>query len=233
MPKTVAILQSCYIPWKGYFDIIGLVDHFIIYDDMQYARRHWHNRNRVMTREGPAWLTIPVNSKGKYLQNIDEVTVSEPWAERHWKTIQSNYARAPFMGRYREWLRGLYEEADRLERLSEINALFLRAIAGELGLHTTFSWSSDYYSVEGRKTDRLLALCRAAGADSYLSGPSARNYLEGHKFADADIAVEWMDYSGYPEYPQLHATFEHGVSIIDLLFNIGVDARRYMKSPIQ
>lgn len=227
--SKVAIVQSCYIPWKGYFDIIGAVDHFVLYDDVQYARRHWHNRNRILTRDGPVWLTIPVNSRGKYHQNIDEVTISEPWAEKHWKTIQSNYARAPFMDRYRDWLGALYEEAEGLERLSAVNALFLKAIMAELGIRTTLSWSSDH-SVGGRKTDRLLALCRTLGAKTYLSGPAAQAYFEDDKFAAAGIGVEWMDYSGYPEYRQLHAGFEHGVSVLDLLLNTGPDARRYMKS---
>lgn len=224
----VAILQSCYIPWKGYFDILGAVDHFMLFDDVQYARRHWHNRNRIQTAQGPIWLTIPVNTKGNFHQNIDEVVVSEPWAQKHWKTIQTTYARAPFMDRYRDWLGGLYEEADRLERLSEINALFIRAIAKELRLDAAMTWSSEY-PVEGRKTDRLLALCQAVGATSYLSGPSARTYLEEDKFSEAGIGVCWMDYSDYPEYPQMKSPFEHGVSAIDLILNTGPDARDFMK----
>lgn len=229
--SRVAILQSCYIPWKGFFDIIGNVDHFIIYDDIQYVRRHWHNRNRIMTPRGPIWITIPVNSKGKYLQNIDEVTISEAWTDKHLKTIQSCYARAPFWEQYKAWFQEIYDKAANIKSLSEVNMLFLRAICAELGIRTTISQSRDY-DVEGRKTDRLLALCRAVDAHSYLSGPSAREYLEESKFAEEGIAVKWMDYSGYPEYPQLGPLFDHGVSVIDLLLNVGREAKTYMKTDI-
>lgn len=226
--RKVAIVQSCYIPWKGYFDIIKAVDHFVLYDDVQFAKRHWHNRNRIMTRQGPIWLTIPVNSKGQYLQNIDEVTVSEPWAEKHWRSIEHTYARAPHFGLYKDWLRDLYEKAETLPRLTEINELFTRAICSQLGLQTEISRSSDY-SAGGRKTDRLLALCQELGADEYLSGPAAQTYFEGEKFDRAGIAYRWMDYGGYPQYRQGGPEFEHGVTVLDLMFNTGPEAAHFMK----
>ena len=229
MEKKVAILQSNYIPWKGYFDIIGLVDEFILYDDMQYTRRDWRNRNKIKTPQGLKWLTIPVDSKGKFYQKIKETRVTgHDWAENHLQTIRMSYAHAPFFDRYEPLLVSLYEKAAEMDYLSEINYLFLTAICRELGIRTKITWSSDYPLAEG-KTERLAALVASAGGSYYLSGPAAKDYIVDEVFEKAGITLAWMDYEGYPSYPQLHGDFEHGVSILDLLFMTGPDAPRYMK----
>jgi hypothetical protein len=228
--KRVAIVQSNYIPWKGYFDLIASVDEFILYDDAQYTRRDWRNRNLIKTPSGPHWLTIAVEVKGKYHQRVRDVAVSDPaWARTHWRTLTHHYARAAKFGELKTTVEGWYDGAAGLPRLSEINEHFLRAICATLDIGTRMTRSSDYDLPEGR-TERLVGLCVQAGAKTYLSGPAAREYLDETLFSDAGIAVEWMDYSGYPEYPQLHPPFEHGVSILDLLFNVGGAARRYMKN---
>ena len=230
--RRVAILQSCYIPWKGYFDIIGSVDVFVIYDDVQYPlRTHWHNRNLIKTQHGLKWLTVPVSKAGASLQKIEDVRLPHRFAAKHWQSIRNAYARAPHFPEYEARLDELYREADQLNSLSELNALFLKSIADWLGLGAQFVWSRDLGGT-GVKTDRLLGICKELGADRYLSGPAAKSYLEIEKFEAAGIAVDWMDYSGYPQYPQLHGPFEHGVSILDLLLNTGRDARNYMKAPI-
>lgn len=96
MNKRIAILQSNYIPWKGYFDMIAAVDEFILYDDMQYTRRDWRNRNQIKTPQGVQWLTVPVRVKGKYDQTIRETEIDGiDWAGTHWKIIAQNYRRAP------------------------------------------------------------------------------------------------------------------------------------------
>jgi hypothetical protein len=227
--KLVAIVQSCYIPWKGYFDLINLVDEFILYDDRQYTRRDWRNRNRIKTPQGSTWLTIPVEVKGRYEQRIDETHISDArWADRHWKTLIHNYAAAPFFDALRDEVQALYTRADSPE-LSRVNRLFLEELCRMLGIRTRLSWSTDY-EAEGTKTERLVSLCRAAGATDYLSGPSAREYMDEALFADAGIELGYMDYSGYPEYPQLHPPFDHAVTVLDLLFNTGPDAPSFMKS---
>jgi hypothetical protein len=227
--KRVAILQSNYIPWKGYFDLINLVDEFILYDDMQYTRRDWRNRNKIKTANGPQWLTIPVEVKGKYFQKINETIVSDhDWASKHWQTIVHSYAKAPYFREFRDALEKLYNNAAQ-PLLSDVNYQFLVGICELLGITTRITWSTAYESVDG-KTERLVHLCRQAGASDYLSGPAARDYIDETLFADAGIALQFMDYSGYPEYSQLFPPFEHSVSIIDLIFNTGAEARRYMKS---
>jgi hypothetical protein len=222
----ISIIQSCYIPWKGFFDLIGQCDEYVIYDRMQYVKRHWHNRNRIKTANGVEWLTIPVVTKGRFDQPIDEVLIEKPWAEKHWRALELAYRRAPFFDTFGGVIRGLYERAEGERRLTDVNELFTREIAGLLGLRTRIVRDT-VYPADGIKTVRLLAIARAAGADRYLSGPSAQAYFDEKLFADAGIATEWMSYAGYPEYAQLHGGFEHAVSVLDLLFNTGPDAPRF------
>lgn len=227
--KRVAIIQSNYIPWKGYFDIINQVDEFILYDDRQYTRRDWRNRNLIKTPGGLRWLTIPVQVKGRYEQRIDETLIADlAWAQRHWKTIEQNYSRAPHFDAYRGAIHEIYAQA--LDRhLSAVNRRFIEGICTLLGIRTKLSWSTEY-EASGDRTERLVSLCSSAGAEEYVSGPAARAYIDEAAFRDAGVRLTYVDYSGYPEYPQLGQPFEHGVTILDLLFNVGDDARRYMKS---
>jgi len=229
MPKRIAIVQSNYIPWKGYFDLIARADEFVLLDDVQYTRRDWRNRNRIKTANGLAWLTIPVKTRGNYHSRIDEIEVAgNDWTSTHYRTIAHQYAHAPNAEHGLESLRGLYERARQLERLSDINRLFITSICDRLGVRTRIRGSEEFQTVEG-KNERLLAICRQAGASSYLSGPSARVYLDEAAFRREGIEIEYADYSGYPEYRQQHPPFEHGVSIIDLLLNEGPNAPAYMK----
>jgi hypothetical protein len=223
----IAVIQSCYIPWKGFFDLIGRCDEYVIYDGVQYVKRHWHNRNRIKTANGLEWLTIPVVTKGRFEQPIDQVEIEKPWAEKHWRALELAYKRAPFFEPFAPTVKNWYERADSEVRLTDVNDIFLRGIAGLLGLGTRIVRHNDY-PAEGAKTERLLAIARAAGADRYLSGPSAREYLDESLFTAAGITPEWMSYQGYREYPQLHGGFEHAVTALDLLFNTGPDAPRYL-----
>jgi WbqC-like protein family len=226
--KRVAIVQSNYIPWKGYFDLIAAVDEFVLYDDVQYTRRDWRNRNKIKTPQGLRWLTIPVEVKGKYNQKICETRVSDAsWAESHWRILAHTYRKAAHFADYARRLETLYCTM-REPFLSRINRIFLEEICQMLGIRTRISWSMDYPVCEGR-TERLVGICKASGADHYLSGPSAKDYIERDLFTEAGITLEYMDYSGYSGYSQLWDGFEHGVTILDLLFNTGAEAPRYLK----
>jgi|SRR6185437_3512434 len=227
--KKIIITQSNYIPWKGYFDSINTVDHFIIYDDMQYTRRDWRNRNKIKTKDGLLWLTVPVEVKGKYFQKINETLVSDPaWAKQHWKTIQFNYAKSAYFKQYSEGLEEFYLN-NQLKYLTEINYQLISLINKMLEINTGISFSSDYELAEG-KTERLVDLCKKVGATDYYSGPAAKNYMDESLFEQENIKVHYFDYSGYPEYHQLYEGFAHDVSIIDLLFNEGPNATNFMKS---
>ena len=229
--RVVVIVQSNYIPWKGFFDLIRLADVFVLYDDMQYTRRDWRNRNLIKTAQGLHWLTIPVKVKGKFDQRIDETEVNEAgWAETHWKSLETNYRRAACFAEYGPRLRALYEEAAGLVRLSEINHLFLARISTWLGITTSLVWSGDTGRVAGR-TENLIHLCQAHGGTDYISGPSAADYIDISLFSAAGIQLHYMDYTGYPSYPQLYGDFVHGVSIVDLLLNTGDKAAQYLQRP--
>lgn len=227
--KKVAILQSNYIPWKGYFDLINMVDEFVIYDEMQYTKNDWRNRNKIKTPQGVSWLTIPVRQL-HLNQRIDETEVFDAqWAVKHWRTISQTYAKAPHFQRYKAELEALYM-TDNFVNLSQINIAFIKQICKWLGITTKISSSTDYVLAEG-KTERLVQLVKDAGGTEYISGPAARDYLNTQLFEEENLKVTWMDYAGYPEYRQVGAApFEHGVTVLDLLFNVGEKAPDYMKS---
>ncbi len=229
MGKKIAIVQSCYIPWKGYFDLIHSVDEFILFDDMQYTRRDWRNRNKIKTPQGLKWLTVPVKAKGKYYQKICETQIDDVnWKHKHWKTILLNYSKAKYFPQYREYFEELFLNMDE-KYLSFVNYRFIKAICELFNISTKISWSMDYEMKEG-KTGRLVHLCKQAEADEYLTGPSAGSYIDESLFESERIRLAYMDYSNYKPYSQLFPPFRHEVSIIDLIFNEGPNAIHYMKS---
>jgi hypothetical protein len=228
MGKRIAILQSNYIPWKGYFDLINSVDEFILYDTAQFTKNDWRNRNKIKTPRGVIWLTIPV--RHSFGQTIQETRVIDPtWSRKHWNSLLQNYAKAPHFREHKQLFEYLYRGIAGEQCLSAINYRFLHEVCAILGIRTPITRSRDYRLIDGQ-TERLVDLCRQAGADEYLSGPSAKDYIQEKLFLDAGVTVTYMDYSGYPKYRQLYPPFEHGVSILDLIFNEGPDAPKYMKS---
>ena len=217
----VAINQSNYISWKGYFDMIKSVDLFILYDNVQYTRRDWRNRNKIKTAHGLKWLTIPVNVKGKYFQKINETTISDKkWNLNHLRTIEGCYSKSQYFEDVIPLVEHLYVTANH-ERISEINFHFIAGICDYLGINTKIVFSSEYDLSEQRKNERLIDICKQAGAKEYISGPLAKDYIVKDKFDEAGIKLTWMNYDDYLEYPQLHGDFVHKVSILDVLFNCG------------
>ncbi len=229
MRKKAAIVQSNYIPWKGYFDMINLVDEFILFDDAQYTKRDWRNRNKIKTANGVKWLTIPVEVKGNYFQKIKDATISDSgWNLKHWSSIVHSYSQASYFGTYKEVFEELYLACTE-KYLSRINHRFLLAINKLLGIETKITWSMSYRLSEG-KTERLIDICKQCGADTYLSGPAAKGYLDEDMFKKEGIRLTYMDYSRYREYSQIFYPFDHFVSIIDLIFNEGPNTPKFMKS---
>jgi hypothetical protein len=229
--KTIAILQSNYLPWRGYFDIIAAVDEFLIFDEVQFTRRDWRNRNRIMVQGKPHWLTIAVKTKGQFDVPINQVEVADPsWAATHWRTIASAYGKAEHFARYREPLEQAYERAAGLTMLSAINELVLKLLMGFLDLPDRIGHATDVPRQAETPTDRLVEICVARGADTYLSGPAARAYIENDKFERAGVALRYADYAGYPPYDQKAPAFEPGVSMLDVLMRCGPAARTHLKS---
>lgn len=225
--SRVAILQSNYLPWRGYFDIIHDVDLFVFYDDVQYTKNDWRNRNKLKTPRGAEWITIPVGKDER--RRIDEVTLAPEsgWAAAHWRMIEAHYRTAPHFARYAEFFRDVYE-GRAWTRLSELNQFLITHISREfLGCTTEFA-DSARFTLSGQKQDRVLDLLRATGARTYVSGPAAKDYLEPQRFVDAGIELVWKNYAGYPDYPQFHPPFVGAVSIVDLLFQTGPAAADYI-----
>jgi hypothetical protein len=229
MDKKIAILQSNYIPWKGYFDIIRNVDEFIIYDHVQFTKNDWRNRNIIKTQNGCEWLTIPVY-RFNLQQKINETKISNTnWTKKHWNSIQNSYAKAEYFYKYKEIFEDLYlNQLQRVSLLSDINATFIRQINKILNINSKISFSADYSLMAG-KNEALVNLCKQAKAKKYISGLAAKNYINESLFATENIEVQWIDYCRYPEYTQLHGAFQHNVSILDLIFNEGPHAKKYLK----
>ena len=225
--KKVAIVQSNYIPWKGYFDIIASVDEFIVLDEVQFTKNDWRNRNKVKTSNGLKWLTIPVKHE-RLSQSISSIqTIDGSWASKHWKSLVHSYSRSPYFGTFAKVIEGAYKEAAELRSLSAINLLFIKLICRILEITTVIRPCTDYVLQDDRVA-RLVSLCEQASANSYLSGPAAREYIDENAFAMSNIAIAWADYTNYPEYDQLFPPFAHGVSVLDLIFNVGADAKNYI-----
>lgn len=224
--RRLAVLQSNYIPWKGYFDIIHDVDLFIFYDDVQYTKNDWRNRNRVKTPNGAAWLTIPTGNDIDRL--ICEVPLTDRrWAAKHWKTLSQCYSRAPHFKTYKAFFEYAYLDMQ-WDHLSRLNQYLITEISREfLGIETEFRDSREYRA-SGTKLDRLIDIIQKAQAAVYVSGPSARSYIDPGRFEDAGVQLVYKSYQDYPEYPQLYPPFEHGVTVLDLLFNVGPDASYYI-----
>lgn len=216
----VAILQSNYLPWKGYFDIINSVDTFIYYDEVQYTKNDWRNRNKLYGANGEFWLTIPI-SKEAVKQKISEVKIENTqWQEQHFKSIYLTYKRTPYFFQIEPLLHEVYKEK-KWEYLVDINRYLIGKIAKILGIDTNFIDSKNF-NLQGDRIERLINLLNQVGADEYISGPSAKNYLGGveYLFMENNIKLTYINYTTYKEYPQLYQPFVHGVSIIDVLTNV-------------
>ena len=230
--KKVAVLQSNYIPWKGYFDIIHDVDEFIFHDDLQYTKNDWRNRNKILipSDDGESkqskWLTIPVGTNEHRL--ILDVKINDPsWQRKHFLTLKMAYNKAPFFKKYEEFFHYVYMERQ-WEYLYKLNRFLIKHISRDfLGIKTKFSDSRDYLT-HGVKHEKLLSLVKAAQADIYISGPAAKEYIIEEDYSKSKIQLIWKDYSHYIEYPQNSKTFFHYVSILDLLFNVGENAPYYI-----
>lgn len=223
------ILQPSYIPWRGYFHQIQKADVFVFYDDVQYDRGGWRNRNRVKTVNGPVWVTIPVAKKGSVDSgapiNTIRINWDRPWTKSHWTTIQQAYKKAPYFDTYRDVFEDIFSR--RPEMLADFTIDTTIEIAGLLGLADKRFVRSSQLNAGGTKTDRLVSILKEVEATHYISGPSARDYLEEEKLAGAGVSLEYMQYE-YEPYDQLYPPFEPQVSIIDLLMMTGPEAPRFI-----
>jgi hypothetical protein len=227
--KKIAILQSNYIPWKGYFDIINTVNEFVIYDEVQYTKNDWRNRNLIKKPGGLMWLTIPCRRE-RLNQSIKDTRIySKYWYRKHLNALYSNYASAPAFKEMIQKIREWYISASDKKYISDINIHFIRAVVEYLEIKTIITSSTDYGAC-GDRIGKLVDICKKAGATEYISGSSARNYLNENEFTNSGIKLSYFDYSGYPTYEQIHSPYTDRVSIIDLILHKGSDTPEFMKT---
>ena len=226
MENKIIITQSNYIPWKGYFSAMRKATHLVLYDDMQYTKRDWRNRNKLITPNGPKWLSIPIDVKGKYYQKINEAQVSDMgWGVKHWNFIKNNYKKSPYFNKYKDYFKDLYLNPPS-SFLSDINLEFIKKIIILLEIDIKII-SSKEFNLTGDKTEKLVNICKELNAKKYFTGPAAKNYMDESLFINNSIEIEYYNFSGYPEYKQQWGGFDHAVSILDMFFNLGPETVKY------
>ena len=227
MKNKVIITQSNYIPWKGYFSVMKDATHFVVYDDMQYTKRDWRNRNILITPQGPKWLSIPINVKGKFHQKINEAKISDKdWAKKHWNFIEANYRKAPYFSYYKKEFSELYNQQES-NFLTDINLSFIKKINELLNIEIEIIDSREF-ELKGDKTEKLLNICLDLEAGEYFTGPAAKDYFNEEIFNEKNIKVTYNSHDSYPQYKQMWSGFNHHVSVLDTLFNVGPDIQTFI-----
>lgn len=216
----LVILQPGYIPWLGFFDQMAQSDIFMFYDDVQYDKHGWRNRNRIKTSQGAQWLTVPVLTRNKKLPLIKDVKIDNSttsWRYTHLQSIKQNYSRTPYFEL-------LFPDLDKIylqqwEYIIDLDTQLIDLILKILGLNRRIEFSS-HLLIQGTQTERLINFCKYFKADKYLTGAAAKEYLKEERFKEENIELEYQKYN-HPKYTQLYGDFIPYLSIIDLLFNEG------------
>jgi hypothetical protein len=223
--NKIAILQSNYIPWKGVFDMINMADIFVFFDDVDFTKRDWRSRNKIKTANGDLWLTVPVKKPSKGTKIYDIEIYNDGWQEKHFKTIKMAYKKSRYFNDYLPLLEDIYLNRT-WKNLSQLNQFVTKLISELLGIKTQFINSKEL-ETKGTKDDKLIEICKHLNAKSYISGPAAKDYIDIDKFKNENIDLEYIIYD-YPNYSQQHGTFNHFVSVLDVLFNCGKESNKYI-----
>lgn len=228
MENRIIVTQSNYIPWKGYFTTMKKATHIVLYDDMQYTKRDWRNRNKIITPSGPKWISVPVITKGRFHQKINETVIDNPdWNISHWNLIEQNYRLSPYFEQYGNIFKNIYlKELNNVEYLSEINRIILKRVIDLLNIDIEIIDSREL-DLRGDKTEKLVNVCKDLNAVEYFTGPAAKNYINEECFTSQNIKISYYDLDGFPEYNQLWDGFDHYVSVIDMFMNLGSDTEKY------
>lgn len=225
----VSINQPAYLPWLGYFHRIAASDLHIVLDHVQFEKNSFTNRNKIRTKEGWQWLTVPIETKGRFgnlaIHNL-AIDNHSRWPQKHWTAIRLNYARAPHFEEHAQFFENLYRRP--WQRLADVTRDLTAYLLNEFAITTPLRFSSEMQAA-GKKDELVLNLCREAGATTYLSGPLGCDYLREELFRDAGIKVVYQDYV-HPQYAQVYPGFEPNMSAIDLLFNHGPRIREMLMS---
>lgn len=231
--KKIAILQPNYIPWKGVFDLINRVDTFVFFDDVQYTKKDWRNRNKIKTKEGDIWLTIPVITKGKKDQLILEAMIQPDtkWQEKHYQTIVNNYKNAKYFDKSHHILEEIYLNKE-WENLCELNIFSTKLIAEVLGIDVSWVRSSDLELHGDKSGERVVKICKKLDCNYFINGPASRQFMNEELFRENGIRLEYMEYN-YREYEQMYKPFSHNVTVLDTIFNCGDQAPKYIFEKVE
>lgn len=225
----VSINQPAYLPWLGYFHRIAVSDLHVVFDHVQFEKNSFTNRNKIRTKEGWCWLTVPLKTKGKFGElAIKDIEIANDlnWREKHWQTLRLNYGKARYAAEHLPFFEGIY--ARPWAQLNDLLRETTRYLIEKLGIRTPIVYSSEM-KVEGRKSDLVLNICRQVGATTYLSGALGKGYLDEPSFAQEGIKVCYQDYK-HPEYSQVYPGFQPNMAVLDLLFNHGPDSLNIIRS---
>lgn len=213
-------MQPTYLPWLGYFSLIASADMFVFLDTVQFEKRSWQQRNRIKGPNGPLWLTVPVLSKGRYEQRIDEVEIDPDarFAEKHAASLTNAYGKAP---QFQVWASRLFPVLRAgHRRLADLDVALVEAVCAGLDISTPVLRSSAL-AATGRRDELLAAICVELGATRYLSAAGSAGYLmPGNALERAGIDVAFSDFR-HPVYPQRHGDFLSHLSVVDALFMAG------------
>lgn len=223
----IAMLQPNYIPWKGVFDLINRVDIFVFYDDVQYTSKDWRNRNKIKTSNGEIWLSVPVKQNRHQLIYEAQIDTTTDWQTKHFKSIKLSYQKAPHYKDYEYLIEEIYLKT-KWKYISELNIFSTKIIAEALGIQTIWKVARELNMSGNKEGEKIIKICNALKANHFINGPSAKTFINEELFTMNHIQLEYIEYA-YQEYPQLHGRFSHNVSILDLIFNCGANAKKFIE----
>ncbi|MBN1383316.1 MAG: WbqC family protein [Elusimicrobia bacterium] len=225
---VISVHQPQYLPWLGYLHKISKSDAFVYLDNVQYKKREFQNRNRIRTKEGWIWLTVPVITKGKYHQKIFEVGIDNDdlWCNSHWESIKLNYSKAEHFSEHRDFFENIY--SNKWEKLIDLNIKIIGYLLKVFEIKTPVYYESKLGTTE-TSTDRIIQICKKLNADEYLSGRGGKDYMEENKFEESGIKLIWQEFK-HPEYKQVYDGFQPYMSAVDLLFNHGPESIGILKN---
>ena len=211
--------QPVYLPWLGLFHKIALAETFVYFDQVQYLPKDWMNRNKIRTKDGSIWLTVPVLRKGYRDLKTSEIEInnSTNWQKKHLRSISLNYKKSPYFENYIPFFKEVYSR--KWKFLGDLNEYMLKWFLDELGIKVNFL-NAKNFKFEGEKSSLILNMCKKLDASTYIFGTLGKDYANVHEFEKNNVKLIFQDYN-HPKYSQLYSEFVSHLSVIDLLFNHG------------
>lgn len=231
MSVTLGSVQPAYLVWIPFFQRMVLSDIFVYLDDVEFSKNSAHNRNKIKSSNGAIILTVPIRYSGNSICKINNMPIDNkvPWRKKHWKTIEMNYSKAPF---FDEFGKVLYEEvySQEWEFLGPLNIQILEIIRKYLQISTVCKASSTL-KINLKNNEKLVEMCKMLGANKFLVKPGTNDYHPREFFEERGIALEYFDYA-HDTYSQLYGDFIPGLSIIDLIMNLGPEqSKSFLMNP--